>query len=234
MGNLLKEILNWSEVWALFIPLAFILIYKSKIAYLKPVRIYLWITLFINIFIDIISNLKGRLGIQPDDFLWNNNFLYNIGSVVRLFLFAWFFILLQQGLMHRVKRILPFIYLLFALINFIFFENFIPQGDNESFSSRLLALEAAILLFYCLQYFIYLMVEDKTVKLGQQPGFWLITGLTVYVAVNFFIFLFYATLSDNSSVEQRNFAIQLWDIHNYAFILFCVFIAFQFTRKNDR
>lgn len=230
--KILKEILDWSEVWALLIPLAFMLIYKNKVAYLKPVRIYLWIALCINIFIDIISNLKGRLGIQPDDFLWNNNFLYNLGSVVRLVFFAWFFILLQNRFMHRVKRILPFIFFGFVLINFIFFENFIPRGDNESFSSRLLALEAAILLFYCLQYFIYIIVEDKTVKLGQQPGIWLVIGLSLYVAVNFFIFLFYATLSDNSSAEKRNFAVQLWDVHNIVFILFCVFIAIQFTRKN--
>jgi hypothetical protein len=230
--KILKEILDWSEVWALFIPLAFMLMNKNKISYLKPVRIYLWIALSINIFIDIISNLKDKLGIQPDDFLWNNNFLYNIGSVVRLVFFAWFFILLQQRFMHRVKRILPFIFFGFLLINFIFFEDFIPQGDNESFSSRLLALEAAILLFYCLQYFIYIIVEDKTIKLGQQPGFWLVIGLSLYVAVNFFIFLFYATLSDNSSMEKREFAIQLWDVHNIAFILLCFFMAIQFSRKN--
>ena len=229
----LKEILDWSEVWALLIPLAFMLIYKNKVGYLKPVRIYLWITLFINIFIDIISNLKGGLGIQPDDFLWNNNFLYNLGSVVRLVFFAWFFIALQQRFIPKVKKILPYIYFGFILVNFIFFENFIPRGDNESFSSRLLALEAAILLFYCLQYFIYIIVEDKTIKLGQQPGFWLVVGLSLYVAVNFFIFLFYATLSDNSSMEKRTFAVKLWDVHNIVFILFCVFMAIQFKRKND-
>lgn len=234
MGKLLKEALNWSEVWALLIPLAILLWKRNRTPYLKPVRIFVWIILFINIFIDIISNLKKSLGILPNDFLWNNNVFYNVESIVRLLLFAWFFILLHQRFMHRVKAIIPFIFLGLAIINFIFFENFIPHGPIESFSSRLLATEAALLLFYCLQYFIYLIVEDKrTIRLGQQPGFWVVTGLSVYVAVNFFIFLFYATLSENSSKAKRDFAWHLWDVHNVVFIMLCIFIAIQFARKND-
>ena len=233
MGKLLKEILDWSEVWALLIPLAILIWKRNRTPYLKPVRIFLLVAFILNAFIDFISNLKGPLGITSDNFLFNNNVFYNISSVARLFLFAWFFILLHQRFLHRVKKIIPFIFLAFILVNFIFFENFVPQGDKEIFSSRLLATEAGLLLFYCLQYFIYIIVEDKTVKLGQQPGFWVVTGLSLYVAVNFFIFLFYATLSKDASPTQLNFVLKLWNVHNIVFIIFCIFIAIQFARKND-
>jgi len=140
-------------------------------------------------------------------------------------LFAWFFILLRQRFMHRIKAMIPFGFIVFILINFIFFEKFIPQGDNESFSSRLLATEAALLLFYCIQYFIYLMIEDKTVGIFRQPGFWIVAGLSIYVAVSFFIFLFYDYLAN----VTRDFAVSIWDIHNIVFIIFCVCIAKQFS-----
>lgn len=223
-------LLDWSEVWALLIPLAILLWKKNRTPYLKPVRIFVYIALMLNIAINLIWKFKKSMGLHEGDFFWSNNFIYNAESIIRFHLFAWFFLLLNQRFMHRVKRIIPFLFLALAAVNFTFFEDFFNQS---SFSSRLLATEAALLLFYCLQYFIYVIVEEKTVKLGQQPGFWVVTGLSVYVAVNFFIFLFYATLSKNPSPEKLNFVVRLWDVHNVVFILFCIFMAIQFARKND-
>lgn len=226
MSSLFHTILDWSEVWALLIPLTVILWKKNKTTYLKPVRFYVFITLVLNLAIDLIAEYKVAWGIRQGDFFWSNNFIYNFHSIIRLLLFAWFFILLRQRFMHRVKSIIPFGFLAFVLINFIFYENFFPQGP---FSSRLLSTEAALLLFYCLQYFIFLMIEDKPVKPSHQPGFWVVTGLSIYVAVSFFIFLFYAYLSD----AKRNFAVNIWDIHNVVFIILCITIAKQFYQKNE-
>lgn len=227
MQKLLKDILDWSEVWALLIPLTFMLICNTKNPNLKPVKIFVWIFFFLYLFIDLIANEKSTLGITEKDFLWNNNFLYNISSVLRLLIFAWFFILLKQRFMHRIKALIPYVFLAFVMINFLFFEHFIPQGDYESFSSRLLATESALLLFLCLQYFIYLIIEEKSTNIKKQQGFWVVTGLSIYVAANFFIFLFYEYLSD----AKRNFAVNIWDVHNIVFIIFCFFIARQFYQE---
>ena len=229
MDRIYHDILDWSEVWALLIPLAVILWKKNKTPYLKPVRIFLWISLLLNIGIVLISEYKTKWGLQHGDFLWNNNLLYNIGSIIRLLLFAWFFNLLRQRFMHRLKKIIPFAFLVFVLVNFIFYENFIPWGQFESFSSRLLSTEAALLLFYCLQYFIYLVIEDKPTGLSRQRGFWVVSGLSIYVAVNFFIFLFYEYLS----TVTKDFAVNIWDVHNIVFIILCICIAKQFTVKNE-
>lgn len=226
--KLLREILNWSEVWAILIPLAFMLIYKNKISYLKPVRVFVWVALLLNTFIDVISNLKIKLGIEENDFLWNNNFLYNVQSVVRFALFAWFFILLKQRFMHRVKLIIPVLFIVFLVVNFAFFEKFIPQGNYETFSSRLLTTESALLLFYCLQYFIFIIIDERTSSLSKKPGFWVVVGLTVYVSVNFFIYLFYTYLLKFT----WDFAIGIWDVHNIVFIVFCLFLAKQFQQES--
>lgn len=229
MNRIFHTLLNWSEVWALLIPLTVLLWKKNKEEYLKPIRIYVGATLLLNTGIVLISECKGPWGLQQGDFFWNNNVFYNIGSILRLLLFAWFFNLLKQRFMHRLKMIIPFAFLLFVLINFVFYENFIPFGAFESFSSRLLATEAALLLFYCLQYFIFLMIEDKPAKLSFQPGVWVVTGLSIYISVSFFIFLFYSYLSK----VTKDFAVNIWDVHNIVFIILCIFIAKQFYQENE-
>ena len=131
---MLQQILDWSEVWALFIPLAFMLTRKNPPAYLKPVRLYVWIALVLNTVANAIW-YRNYIGLTDlPDFLQSNNFLYNIHSVIRLLLFIWFFILLNQRFMHRVKAILPFLFILLLLINFVFFEDFF---NYAMLSSRL-------------------------------------------------------------------------------------------------
>jgi len=225
MNKLYHTILDFSEVWALLIPL-FVMLWKhNKTVYLKPIRTFIIIMLIINIGIVIISEFKAKLNVPEGSFFWSNNFLYNFSSLVRLILFAWFFNSLQQRFMHRIKSIIPYGFLLFAAINFIFYEDFFYQN---SFSSRLLATEAALLLFYCLQYFIFIILDENNMNLKNRPGIWIVTGLSIYVAVNFFIFLFYIYLS-NTLVK---FAEHIWDVHNFAFILLCILIAKQFNQKN--
>ncbi len=224
--TILRAIFDWSEVWALLIPLAFILTRKNPPAYLKPVRMYVWIAFVLNIGAIVIW-YRNRLGLTDlPQFLRSNNFLYNIHSVIRLLLFSWFFILLNQRFMHRVKAVLPFLFILLLLINFIFFEDFF---NYAMLSSRLLATEAAILLFYCLQYYIYLTIDDKGTALEKQPGFWVVTGLSIYVAANFFIFLFYTYLLKQ---KLKVFAVNIWDVHNIVFIVLCICIAINFRKKN--
>ena len=187
---------------------------------------YVWIAFVLNIGAIVIW-YRNRLGLTDlPQFLRSNNFLYNIHSVIRLLLFSWFFILLNQRFMHRVKAVLPFLFILLLLINFIFFEDFF---NYAMLSSRLLATEAAILLFYCLQYYIYLTIDDKGTALEKQPGFWVVTGLSIYVAANFFIFLFYTYLLKQ---KLKVFAVNIWDVHNIVFIVLCICIAINFRKKN--
>ena len=224
---MIRFLIDWAEFWPLLIPLPFTFT-KNLSPYLRPIRIYIWLTLIINLASTLLWKFKSPWGLEPGDFLWNNNFLYNIGSIVRLLLFAWFFNRLRQRFMHRVKAIIPFVFIAFVIVNFSISENFIPSG-YESFSSRLLATESALLLFYCLQYFIYLMIEERELPLKKIPGFWIVTGLSIYVAASFFIYLFYTYIVNQN---LRLFAIDIWDVHNIVFIQLCIFIAVQFYQEN--
>jgi len=222
--SIFRSIFDWSEVWALLIPLAVFFFCKPKSNWQRPVKWYLITALILNCSLDFVWYVnKYNLFDSRPGHRWNNNIFYNLNSIARLFYFAWFFNCLRQRFMHRVKAIIPYVFLLFLLVNFIFFENFFPFGKKEAFSSRLLATESAFLLFYCLQYFIYLIVEERTNRIAWQPGFWIVTGLSLYVAVSFFIFLFYEHLMSSN----WEFAVSIWDVHNIAFIILCTGIAKQ-------
>lgn len=230
MISILKEILDWSEVWAPLIPLTILLYHRNKTPYLLPVRIYLVMAVLLNLFTDILWKFRTEMNLQVEDFLWNNNFLYNIGSCVRFFLFAWFFILLGQQFMHRLKKLIPLAFLFFLIVNFIFFENFLPTGPRGIFSSRLLATESALLLFYCLQYFIFLIMDEKQTKPRQQPGFFVVVGLSIYMGANFFIFLLWEYLVS----KTKDFALGIWDVHNITYIILCIFIAIQLVQEHKK
>ena len=92
------------------------------------------------------------------------------------------------------------------------------------FSSVMLSIEAAIILFYCLQYLLFLAQEEKDIVFHKQPGFWIVVGLSIYEAVSFPIFLLYTTLV--TAVEK--FSIGIWDVHNTFLLILCILIAKTF------
>src|ERR1700733_8976152 len=110
-----SKILDTSEVWALLIPLFVMITQKNRVELMKPVRIYVVVALIINICIVLIQEFKARWGIHEGDFLWSNNFLYNIHSIARFFLFAWFFLRLKQPFIPRIKIILPILFGIFVI-----------------------------------------------------------------------------------------------------------------------
>jgi hypothetical protein len=197
---------------------------REMAAYLKPVRWYVLIALVLNLGIMLIWKYKDEWDIGKTDLLYSNNFLYNIHSITRLVLFSLFFILLKKRFMHRIKMILPALFIALAVINFIFFEDFF---NRNLFSTRMLAIEAGILLFYCLQYYIFLNLEERTGTLNQQKGFWVVTGLFIFVAACFFIFLFYSYLT----AADKKFAVDIWDVHNLAYIILGICLAISFKKN---
>jgi uncharacterized protein (DUF486 family) len=153
------------------------------------------------------------------NWLHSNNVFYNILSLVRFACFAIFFMRLPQKSFGLLKKALPIISVLFILINFSLYENFFfPNPDR--LSGNLLAVEAYLLLVYCMQYYLAeLRADHETIFNGQD--FWVVTGLSIYVVTNFFVFLFYGPMVD----INRKFSVKIWNVHNLSFIIFCLFIT---------
>jgi hypothetical protein len=219
MSQILKLILNWAEVWALFIPLSVLLYKKVTSDLLKPIALYVYLALVLNFLQDYIQNFKIQLPFTAN--AGYNGFIYNTHSVFRLLLFSWFFIKLKQPLLVTIKKIIPAFYILFFIVNFSLFENYI------FFSSRLLACETLLLLVYCLIYYLNFILHNQTFSYKNAAS-WIVTGLSIYVIIDFPIFLFFTTLSE----KFEKFAIHIWYVQNIAYIILCCFLAKGLMNQN--
>ncbi|MEO6404435.1 MAG: hypothetical protein ABIY51_05685 [Ferruginibacter sp.] len=209
----MQTVLDWSEVWALAIPVLAILLSKEQPRYLKPVIVYVWFALVVNVLIDGVWIFKSHF----PSWLQSNNPFYNIHAVGRFACFCIFFLQLPQNSFRRLKKALIIMSGLFIIINFIFFENFL---NPDHLSGNLLAAEAYLLLVYCMQYYLSELRNDDEV-IFQGPDFWIVTGLSIYVVTSFFVFLFYLPLLNYDPM----LADRMWNFHNIAFIIFCIFIT---------
>lgn len=205
--------LDWSEVWALLIPLFASLINRVHFPSLKPLIVYLWIALILNFIIDVIMGMN----IYTDSFLQSNNPLYNIHSIVRFTCFSYYFIHLKQSSFMKLRITVPLFFIVVIFINFIYFEDFF---NPDYLSGNLMSAESYLLLVYCMQYYLSELKDDDD-NIFRGPDFWIVTGLSIYVVVNFFVFLFYVPMLNTDTKLATN----IWDVHNISFIIFCLFIT---------
>jgi len=197
------------------IPLSVLLFRRQQPSSLRPVIVYLWLAFLVNVAIDIIMAINIYSGTQN----LSNNPLYNIHSVLRFTCFSFYFIRLQKNSFAQLKKLLALFGLVFLFVNFVFFEDFF---NRESFSGNLLTVEAYLLLAYSMLYYLAELKDDE--NLFDGPHFWVVTGLAVYLVTNFFVFLFYMPMI----TVDVELAINIWNVHNIAFIIFCLFITKAF------
>ncbi|MEO6638806.1 MAG: hypothetical protein ABIN25_11030 [Ginsengibacter sp.] len=213
----LKMIFNWSEIWAVLIPLFQLLVKPKQPRYLAPVITYLCAALLLNIAVDILAEYN-YLHRGSDSI--SNNPLYNLHSVIRFACFSYFFFLLRQSFYIKIKKIIPIIFGLFLIMNFGFSEDFFYPGH---ISGNLFSMEAFLLLVYCMLFYLSRLKEEVP-SLSGGKDFWIVTGLSIYVVVNFFVFLFYVPMIK----ENPHLANNMWDVHNVAYIILCIFITKAF------
>lgn len=216
MGHFFQIALDWSEVWALLIPLCVLLFQRNQPEAMRPVIIYLFLALFVNTVIDVMYLVMKYL----PTWLRSNNPLYNVHSIIRFACFSLYFVSLPNASFRKMKKVLALLLVIFIIINFTFFERFF---NFDSFSGNLLSAEAYLLLIFCLLYYLSELKDDEN-DLFDSPHFWVVTGLSIYVVVNFFVFLFYMPMIK----VDVPLAINIWNVHNVAFIIFCLFISKAF------
>jgi hypothetical protein len=215
MSNIVQLIFDWSEVWALLIPLFAFLLGKKQPALLNPVIVYLWLALVLNLSEVIIAEFKITYHFPA--WLQSNNPIYNIHSIVRFACFGYFFISLRQPSFKWLKLGIALMFVLYTVINFTYFDVFF---NPQSFSGNLLTAEAFLLLIYCMLYYLYALNDEDDV-MSKGPVFWIVTGLGIYVVINFFVFLFYVPMI----IQNKALAAGIWNVHNVAYILLCLFLT---------
>lgn len=218
----MQKILDWSEAWAVLIPLTVYVIKRPKQKFIKLIFIYLLIALVINFCADIIEENYYH------DPKWivaiNYNLpIYNIHSIIRLLLLMYFFALIQIPKSKKLRFIFFVCAIMFVVTNFSLFSYL------TNFSSAIFTAEGFILIVYSIIYFLKRLKSDELTH-GFDNSLYIVTGIAIYEAVCFPIFLFYQTLTN----ETREYAVNIWDVHNIAYIVFCLFIARAFYGTTRR
>lgn len=188
---------------------------------MRPIITYVFIAFVINLAADIIAgfNHYKKTSTLPE-FLQTNTFLYNTHSIVRFACFSSFFIMVKPASSLLFKKVLQVVGLAFTIIYFCF-ENF---NNPRHITADFLAIEAFLMLIYCMLYFLNKM-KDEDYKPLHSPDFYVTVGLSVYVVVNFFVFLFYIPMIK----QDPGLANNMWSVHNIAFIILCILLAKAFN-----
>jgi hypothetical protein len=191
---------------------------------MRPVFIYLWIAFFCNLISD---GMWLFLDIFPKGYL-SNTIFYNIQSLSRFICFAVFFFILKQQDYRWLQKLLVIVFSVITLFYFGFIDSFF---NKNYISSDLMSGESFFLMFFCMLYYLAILKSD-TPQFSQQKDFWVVTGISLFAVVNFFVFLLYKPLLE----ENRALANKIWDVHNYAYIIFILFITkaiyVPFTNKH--
>ncbi len=223
MADLIYNIVDLAEVWALLMPLIFIFPLSRLEGWQKPVAVYVILALVLNSIATLISNSADFHSLLH---IKSNVIFYNIHSVVRFVCFSYFFILLKQRRYSTLRKLLPVLYVIMFFINFLFFDDFFYR---RSISGNLLTIESYLLLAYCMLFFLASLKEDEAI-MNKGPELLIIVGLSIYVVMNFFLFLFYVPMMNENSKLADN----MWTVHNIAYIILCICIALAFYRSNKQ
>lgn len=209
--EILKTIRDWSEAWALLIPLAIIFFYKPKGPVTQPIIWYCYAAFILNTFSTTLFVFHN----QMPPLLSNNNILYNLHSFLRVVFFSWYISkITPRGFLFINKTIFSG-YLIFVLVNFVFFES------PLFFSSRLFAAESVVLLFLCIAFFLRSLQDESGTNWTKHSSFLVYTGIALYEAITFFIFLFILPMAEKDPEFGRLSLV----IYKITFIIFCILLA---------
>lgn len=118
----------------------------------------------------------------------NNNWLYNIFSPIECLLILYFFscIIIKRNLKGVVIYFIPFVLL----------ATFITYYINPTFmeyNSYARTIYLVLWIMCCGFFFIDVMVNDSTLSLIKQPGFWLATGVLFFSVIFITLISLYKT-----------------------------------------
>lgn len=214
--NTLEFIAVWSEVWALLIPLIVITVFKPKgnttgllIAYVIAGFILYFCAIFTLVYPDLV----------PSFLKYNNNIFYNVHSFFMVIFLGLYVIRIRPSKYKFQLTRLIVLYITFVVINFVFFER------PLIYSTRLFTTGSIVLLVLCLFYFINLIQEESQVNWLKHPSFIISSGICLYHAVTFFIFLFLRPMFNSAYNTNQSFAKLMMQITQITFVIFCILIA---------
>ncbi|MCW3118616.1 MAG: hypothetical protein JWM28_2698 [Chitinophagaceae bacterium] len=116
-------------------------------------------------------------------YLWNNDIVtYKIYNFFTAFEFCFYLFILKKIINSlRVRKIIAysiFPYFAVSFINILFFQ-------KDSFHSITYSLGCLLIVTYSVYYFFELFQSPKSIRLTNEPSFWICSGLLFYYCCSF-------------------------------------------------
>ena len=145
---------------------------KSPDIYVKLFSPFLLITLLVEL-----------LGIYHPIIKQNNLVLYNFFTVFEFCFYLWVISLIISNMkMKKIIRVTLVIYAFTAITNILFIQKM------KMFHTVTYSLGCLLIVSFCIYYFLELFRLPKSVKLKNDPAFWLCSGLLFYYCCGFPLF----------------------------------------------
>jgi hypothetical protein len=197
------------EIYSPLIPLIFFFVKRSKRSGWAILLVSYLVIYFTLVFL---ANLPL---VFPNGNFFNNNVIYVILSALT---FCFFAFILEQFLplkkFRTINRTVIIVAVLFCIANALWWEG------TQIYNSHSAALTNLVLISYCLYYYKLQLQNLQTLFIEKQPSFWIVCGIFLYSAGNFFLFTMYNSLTSN----YPNFARYSWYIND--FLIFIMNILF--------
>lgn len=138
--------------------------------------------------------------IQSEMFL----ILLSAFTIVEFSFFCYFiYVILPQ---ESLKKVVPFIwlgFLLFAIIDYIFF------SAGQEFDSFTSGIEAIIIILLCIYYLYRQLKGVYDLRIYSTFDFWIVISFLIYFCGTFFLYLMTSSMKANVSFQKQYFIINI-------------------------
>jgi hypothetical protein len=133
----------------------------------------------------IFAGVSEIVGIYTAEHRINNLWLLHIYTAVETVMLLWFYRLILQS--RIIRRVIPFLMVFFPLLCLA---NGLWWQSMWKFNTYTRPLEALLLIFMGLAYFLENSHEPDQQEGARVPTTWMNVGLLMYFSLSFFIFIF--------------------------------------------
>lgn len=204
MSKELFDNLRLISSFAVAIPLLLSIV---RLRLLDSVQIRLQYLLIVVFIVEFISNILWYKKI-------NNLPLYHFYAVIEFLLIINIYRTLLSGLFSKLFFIILSVgFIIFSLINTLFFQ------DLHTFNSNVTTVLGVLVIFIALSYFYALLKEVKYSSLERNPMFWINSGFLIYFSSN--LILFYVNNSLFKGVTEASHIV--WGLHAIVNIVLTIF-----------
>ena len=197
----------------------------SLIIFIKPDHSYPYLRLFP--FFLLATLIAEGIGSYRSATNQSNLDIYNFFSVFEFFFYLWIIsIIVNKKSAKKILRITSITYVIIAVINIIYIQKM------KSFHTVTYSFGCLLIVIACIYYFLELFRLPKSVKLQNNPSFWLCSGLLFFYCCGFPLYGLVNYWADISQLVIDNFDKIFTILNIFLYTLFTIaFLCLIKTRK---